>query len=310
MPPPRGKIHPVVAVTIAASDSSGGAGIQADLATFAAHGVYGASVVTAVTAQSTRGIVRGGVSTVAPGLVSLQMDAVFPDLRPRAVKIGALGSAAVVRAVARGLERHRRQLRNVVLDPVLASKDGALLLAESARGVLLRDLFPLCDLVTPNLPEAEALSGIAIRDESDRRRAASILADAGAGAVLIKGGHFEGGHFKGGHFKGARGATVVDLLFDGRRFIPFRHPRIGSRALHGTGCVLSSAIAANLALGAGLAESVERATVYIEGAIRRGVFPGRGRGVPGRFRSPAVALLTPRRKTGTRAGRRPRRTSR
>lgn len=305
MPPPRGKIHPVVAVTIAASDSSGGAGIQADLAAFAAHGVYGASVVTAVTAQSTRGIVRGGVSTVAPGLVALQMDAVFPDLRPRAVKIGALGSAAVVRTVARGLERHRRHYRNVVLDPVLASKDGSLLLAESARGVLLRALFPLCDLVTPNLPEAEALSGVAIRDESDRRTAAGVLAAAGARAVLIKGGHVKGGHLKSGH---RRGGTVDDLLFDGRRFIQFRHPRIGAGALHGTGCVLSSAIAANLALGAGLAEAVERATVYIEGAIRQGVFPGRGRGVPGSFR--AAALLTPRRETGTRAGRRPRRTSR
>lgn len=302
MPPPRGKIHPghpfhpVVAVTIAASDSSGGAGIQADLATFAAHGVYGASVLTALTAQSTRGIAKDGVRTIASAFVGLQIDAVFPDLRPRAVKIGALGNAAVVRAVARGLERHRRFTRNVVLDPVLSSKDGSLLLARGGRSALLRALFPLCDLVTPNLPEAEILSGIPIRDESDRRLAAGILSDAGARAVLVKGGH-------------GTGSTVDDLLFDGRRFLNFKHPRIGARALHGTGCALSSAIAANLALGAGLAEAVERATIYLEGALARAVFPGRGRGVPGRTPADASAT-TPRRGTGTRASRRRRRTSR
>jgi len=288
---PQAKIHPAVALTIAASDSSGGAGIQADLATFASHGVYGASVLTAITAQSTRGIARGGVFVLPPAVVGRQIDAVLPDLRPDAVKIGALGNAAIVRAVSRGLLRHPTHVRNVVLDPVLSSKDGSALLARGTAAVLLRALFPLCDLVTPNLPEAEALSGIPIRNESDRRLAAGILADAGARAVLVKGGH-------------GRGRVVDDLLFDGRRFTNFEHPRIAAPALHGTGCALSSAIAAHLALGAGLAESVELATLYLGSAIERGVFPGRGRGVPGRTppRPP-----TPRKETDTRGGRRPRR---
>jgi hydroxymethylpyrimidine/phosphomethylpyrimidine kinase len=287
MPRRPSRVHPAVAVTIAASDSSGGAGVQADLAVFAAHGVWGASVVTAVTAQSTRGISR---TLVLPAeIVRGQIDAVFPDLAPAAVKIGALGDAAVVRAVAGGLRRHARSSshRNVVLDPVLASKGGSPLLARGAERALLRDLFPLCDLVTPNRPEAEALAGIAIRDESDRRVAAGILADAGAGAVLVKGGHGP-----------SRGGDVDDLFFDGRSFRNLRHPRVTGPALHGTGCVLSSAIVASLALGASLAEAVEAATRYLEEAMADAVFPGRGRGSPR-----ARPASTPRTGTGRRASR-------
>ena len=286
MPSRRLEIHPVVAVTIAASDSSGGAGIQADLATFAAHGVYGASVLTAATAQSTRGI--SATEILPPAFVTRQMDAVFSDLSPRAVKIGALGNASVVRAVARSLVRHQRLAARVVLDPVLAAKDGSALLAPAAIPALLASLFPLCDLVTPNLPEAEALAGIPIRDESDRRLAAGILADAGAKAVLVKGGH-------------GRGPVVDDLLFDGRRFTNFKHRRIGTRAVHGTGCTLSAAIAANLALGGSLREAIESSTAYLEQTLERGMFTGRGRGVPGRF---LPARVTPRRRTGRRASRR------
>lgn len=282
------RIHPVVAVTIAASDSSSGAGIQADLAVFAAHGVYGGCVVTAVTAQSTVGIDTTQIMPAA--LVARQLDAVLADLAPRAVKIGALGNASVVRAVARGLARHGRFVRNVVLDPVLVSKDGSPLFARAAVPALILNLFPRCDLVTPNLPEAETLAGIPIRDESDRRLAAGILADRGAGAVLVKGGHGDG-------------PVVDDLLFDGRRFRNFRHRRLAGPPLHGTGCALSSAIAANLALGAGLDEAVAAATRYLERAIAGAVFPGRGRGVPAA--SPAAA--TPRTGTGTRDARRRRR---
>ena len=279
--------HVAVALTIAASDSGGGAGIQADLATFAAHGVYGASVLTAVTAQNTRGIL--GVEPVSRTLLRLQMDAVFQDLRPAAVKIGMLYDSARVREVARGLRLHGA--RRVVLDPVLAAKDRSPLLDSPAAAVLSRVLFPLCDLVTPNRPEAEALSGIAIRTESDRRRAATVLAGFGAKAVLIKGGH-------------GRSDTVDDLLFDGRTFRNFRHPRIATRARHGTGCTLSAAIAARLALGANLADAVARAIDYLQGALAAGMFPGRGWGVPGRFRP---ASPTPSKKTGTRArGRRTR----
>jgi len=257
-------------VTIAASDSGGGAGIQADLLTFAAHGVHGASVIAAVTAQDTSRIFA--VEPLSVSIIRRQMDAVFEDLRPAAVKIGALYDAARIRAVASGLERH--QARNVVLDPVLSAKGGRRLLASSAVRSLSRELLPLCDLVTPNIPEAEALSGIRIGADGDRRDAALALAAAGARAVLIKGGH-------------SGGAAVTDLLFDGKTFLEFRGRRRRTRATHGLGCTLSSAIAANLALGHGLEESVRRGTRYLREALDRGIFPGRGWGTPGRLPPPA-----------------------
>ncbi|MFN2632907.1 MAG: bifunctional hydroxymethylpyrimidine kinase/phosphomethylpyrimidine kinase [Thermoanaerobaculia bacterium] len=280
--------RPPVALTIAASDSGGGAGIQADLATFAAHGVYGVSVLTAGTAQNTRGI--SAVEPFSPQFIRRQMDAVFPDFRPSGVKIGALHDARRLRAVAAGLRLHAPA--NVVLDPVLAAKDRSPLFDPAAIPLLRRTLLPLCDLVTPNLPEAEALAGIPIRNQSDRRLAAGILADAGPRAVLIKGGH-------------RRGAVVRDLLFDGRRFIDFEHPRSTSRARHGTGCTLSAAIAANLALGKGLESSVREAIDYVERAIEAGVFPGRGWGVPDRFASVPAGRLTPSTGRRTRARRTP-----
>jgi hydroxymethylpyrimidine/phosphomethylpyrimidine kinase len=258
--------RPVCAVTIAASDSGGGAGIQADLLTFAAHGVYGATVLVAATAQNTKGI--RGIETLSPAIIREQMDAVFSDLRPSAVKIGALVDEKRVRAVAAGLSHHRA--RNVVLDPVMVAKGGTRLLSAAAVKTLTRELLPLCDLVTPNLPEAEALCGFRIRSDPDRRKAARALVASGARAVLIKGGH-------------ARGVQVSDLLYDGRRFREFVNPRISTRATHGTGCTLSSAIAANLALGRGLGESVRRAIVFLRAGLKRGVFPGQGRGVPGHF---------------------------
>ena len=274
--------RPIVALTIAASDSGGGAGIQGDLATFAALGVYGISVLTAGTAQNTRGI--GAVEPFSAAFVGSQMDSVLPDFRPAAVKIGALYDGARVRAVAAGLKRHNPP--NVVLDPVLAAKDGSPLLAPRALATLRRELLPLCDLVTPNLPEAEALARIPIRDSSDRRLAAGILADAGPRAVLIKGGH-------------DRGALLQDLLFDGRRFREFQHPRIGTGAVHGTGCALSAAIAANLALGLSLDEAVGSAIDWVQAAIREPIFPGRGRAVPNRF-VPVAGSPTPSTETRTR----------
>jgi len=260
------KVRLVSAVSIATSDSGGGAGIQADLLTFAAHAVYGTTVLAAGTAQNTRGVF--GIETFSTRFLTKQMDAVFRDFRPRAVKIGMLFDAPRIRAVARGLRKHRA--RNIVLDPVMVAKTGARLLAPAALTSLKRDLLPLCDLVTPNLPEAEALSGMKIRDEDDRRLAAGIIADMGPKAVLIKGGH-------------AKGDRVRDLLFDGRRFTDFDNPRVATRATHGTGCTLSSAIAANLALGRGLAESVERAIRYLRAGLKRGLFPGKGIGIPDHF---------------------------
>jgi hydroxymethylpyrimidine/phosphomethylpyrimidine kinase len=258
--------RPPCAVTIAASDSGGGAGIQADLLTFAAHGVYGATVLVAATAQNTRGI--RAIQRLSPSIIRAQMDAVFSDLSPSAVKIGALLDGRRVREVAAGLGRHHA--KNVVLDPVMVAKSGTRLLSAAAVKILARELLPLCDLVTPNLPEAEALCGGRIRSEADRREAARAIASLGAGAVLIKGGH-------------ARGGRVSDLLYDGRRFREFVHPRISTRATHGTGCTLSSAIAANLALGRGLQDSVRRAILFLRAGLKRGVFPGRGRGTSGHF---------------------------
>jgi len=261
----RTRRRPITVLSIAASDSGGGAGIQADLLTLAAHGVYGATAITAVTAQNTRGVFAA--EPVRPELLLRQLETIFEDLSPAAVKIGALGSAANVRTVAGALGRWKA--RHVVLDPILGASTGEPLLWRGLA-VLRRELLSRCELVTPNVPEAEALSGVRIRGEADRRLAAGIIADRGAQNVLIKGGH-------------ARGGVVSDLLFDGRGFREFRHPRIVTRATHGTGCTLSSAIAANLALGYELQEAVGRAIRYIEKALRRGVFPGRGRGVPGHF---------------------------
>ncbi|MGH9366116.1 MAG: bifunctional hydroxymethylpyrimidine kinase/phosphomethylpyrimidine kinase [Thermoanaerobaculia bacterium] len=262
----RRKRVPVSVLSIAGSDSGGGAGIQADLLTFAAHGVHGTTAIVAVTAQNSRGV--AAIEPLSPRFVRRQLDSVFSDFRPRAVKIGMLLDAPRIRCVAAGLRRWKA--KNVVLDPVMVSKSGARLLSRAAVGSLKRDLLPLCDLVTPNLPEAEALSGIRIRGEGDRRLAARLIAELGARAVLIKGGH-------------GRGGELRDLLFDGEAFTVFAAPRIRTRATHGTGCTLSSAIAANLALGRGLAESVERATAYLRAGLEKGCFPGRGLGVPDHF---------------------------
>jgi hydroxymethylpyrimidine/phosphomethylpyrimidine kinase len=252
-----------VAVSIATSDSGGGAGIQADLLTFAAHGVYGATILAAGTAQNTRAVTA--IETFSVRFLTRQIDAVFSDLRPRAVKIGMLFDAPRIRAVARGLRRHRAA--NVVLDPVMVAKTGARLLAPAAAASLRRDLLPLADLVTPNRPEAAALSGLSVRTDADRRVAAGAIADLGARAVLLKGGH-------------GRGGEVRDLLFDGRFFTEFVAPRIRTRATHGTGCTLSSAIAANLALGRPLEDAILAAIQYLRAGLERGLFPGEGYGVP------------------------------
>ncbi|HMA17567.1 MAG TPA: bifunctional hydroxymethylpyrimidine kinase/phosphomethylpyrimidine kinase [Thermoanaerobaculia bacterium] len=276
------------AVTIAGSDSGGGAGIQADLLTFAAHGVYGATVVVAGTAQNTRGIFA--VEAFSPRFVARQLDAVFMDIAPAAVKIGMLCDAGHVRVVASGLRRHGA--RNVVADPVLQATSGRRLLSADGVRALVREILPLCDLVTPNLDEAAVLAGMRIRTDADRREAARRIAGLGARAVLVKGGH-------------GRGRRIEDLLWDGRRFRTFANARIETRALHGTGCVLSAAVAANLALGRPMEEAVARAIRYLRAALRRGAFPGRGAGSPGH----AVGV-TPSSRSGSRPPSRRRRRSR
>ena len=262
--PPR--IVPVTALSIATSDSGGGAGIQADLLTFAAHRVHGATALAAGTAQNSVGVL--GVETFSTRFLAKQIDAVFGDFHPRAVKIGMLFDAPRIRTVAAALERHHA--KNVVLDPVMVSKSGARLISRSALVSLRRRLLPLADLVTPNIPEAEALSGIRIRTAADRRLASGLIAELGPRAVLIKGGH-------------ARGGEVRDVLFDGRFFTEFVAPRIRTRATHGTGCTLSAAIAANLALGLELEEAILRSIQYLRAGLARGRFPGKGWGVPDHF---------------------------
>lgn len=247
-------------LTIAGSDSGGGAGIQADLKTFAAHGAYGMSVVTAITAQNTRTVTA--VEALSPELIRAQMDAVFEDIGVDAVKIGMLANAGIIRAVAEGLRQHRPP--HVVVDPVMVAKSGDALLHDGAVNALADELLPLATLLTPNLPEAERLSHASVQTAEERRRAAKRLAGDG-GAVLVKGGHGEGDE-------------VVDLLFAAGEFHVFTHPRIHTTSTHGTGCTLSSAITARLARGDALTVAVAGAIDYLHGAIRAAYAVGEGHG--------------------------------
>ena len=240
-----------IALTIAGSDSSGGAGIQADLKTFAALGVYGASVITALTAQNTQGV--SGILDVPPDFIAAQIDAVFSDLDIAAVKIGMLSRTAAIEAVARGLTRHKA--KNIVLDPVMVATSGDRLLAPDAVGALRRLLIPRALIVTPNLPEAAALTGASVaRNEREMEIQARQILELGASNVLIKGGHGEG-------------EDSVDLLVGQGDVIRLAAKRIATKNTHGTGCTLSSAIAAGLAKGADLVTAVQDAKTYVTAAI-------------------------------------------
>jgi hydroxymethylpyrimidine/phosphomethylpyrimidine kinase len=240
-----------IAVTIAGSDSGGGAGIQADLKTFSALGVYGASVIAALTAQNTKGV--SGIHDVPPDFVTKQIDAVFSDLKVNAVKLGMLSNAAVIAAVADGLRRHKQS--SVVLDPVMVATSGDKLLKSDAVDNLRKFLIPMALVVTPNLPEAAALldTGIA-KDETAMRQQGERLLALGAKAVLIKGGH-------------AEGSESVDLLIEPGAVTRLSSPRFPTKNTHGTGCTLSSAIAAGLAKGLGLTEAVGAAKTYVTAAL-------------------------------------------
>ena len=249
-----------IALSIAGSDSGGGAGIQADLKTFARFGVFGTSVITAVTAQNTIGV--RAWERVSPDLVRAQIDAVAEDLRPAALKSGMLGDAEVVRAVAEGVRAHR--LAPYVLDPVMVATSGDLLLEQDAVAAIVSELFPLAALVTPNLDEASLLVGEPVRDADAMERAARTLVEThGAQAALVKGGHLEG-------------ASLVDVLYDGSTTRRFTQQRIDTRSTHGTGCTLSSAIVALLATDHSLVESVEGALDFVHRAILSA--PGLGSG--------------------------------
>ena len=247
------------ALTIAGSDSGGGAGIQADLKTFAAHGVYGMSAITAITAQNTLGVIEW--EAISADLVTAQIEAVAGDIGVDAVKTGMLANAAIVEAVAAAVKS--LDLPQLVVDPVMVAKGGDRLLAGDAVQAIRTELLPLAHIVTPNIPEAEALSGLTIRSHADMARAGHRILSAGPRIVVVKGGHLEG-------------PESVDVVCTAAGDFELRGPRIETRSTHGTGCTLSSAIAANLALGLTDRQALERAREYLEGALRHA--PGLGRG--------------------------------
>ena len=253
------------AMTIAGSDSGAGAGIQADLKTFAALGVYGTSVLTAITAQNTLGVTA--VHEIQVEVVAAQIEAVVSDIGADAVKTGMLSNEDIIETVARELAHFR--VDRLVVDPVMVAKSGDRLLREDAVDAMRRLLIPLATVVTPNIPEAETLAEMRIESPEDARRAAKKLVSMGARSAVVKGGHLTG--------------PPVDLFYDGRDFREFSGPRIETKNTHGTGCTFASAIAACLAKGMGVAEAVGTAKEYVTGGLRNSLSIGGGHGPLGHF---------------------------
>lgn len=247
------------ALTIAGSDSSGGAGIQADLKTFITNGVYGMSVITSVTSQNTTGV--SGIFDIPQNVVASQLDAVFSDIFPDAVKIGMVSSSEIIDVIADKLQQYKA--KNVVLDTVMVSTSGSLLLQENAVNALVSRIFPVADLITPNIFEAQILSGNTIKTLDDMKKSAKEIAEKYNIAVLLKGGHLTG--------------NAADVLYNGKYTI-YETERIENPNTHGTGCTLSSAIAANLAKNQDLDEAIKNAKNYLTGAIKANLDIGKGRG--------------------------------
>ncbi|HJA42630.1 MAG TPA: bifunctional hydroxymethylpyrimidine kinase/phosphomethylpyrimidine kinase [Candidatus Dorea stercoravium] len=247
-------------LTIAGSDCSGGAGIQADIKTMQANGVYAMSAVTALTAQNTTGVY--GIMESSPEFLESQLDCVFEDIFPDAVKIGMVSSVPLIQVIGDSLTKWKAS--NIVVDPVMVSTSGSRLLREDAQAALMERLLPLASVITPNIPEAEVLTGRSITGEAQMEEAARRLGEMYPGAVLIKGGH--------------QVSDANDLLYDRGRLVWLRGERIDNPNTHGTGCTLSSAIASNLAKGFPMEESIRRAKAYISGALRAGLDLGRGSG--------------------------------
>ena len=248
------------ALSIAGSDSSGGAGIQADIKTMTMHGVFAMTAVTALTAQNTTGV--RSILESTPEFLGQQLDAVFEDIRPDAVKIGMVSSPALIRVIAEKLAQYRAE--HVVVDPVLVATSGSALAADGAPALLRELLFPLAQVVTPNIPEAEAFSGMTIRSRADMERAAEAIGSACGCAVLCKGGHSV--------------SDASDVLWENGALTWFEGRRIDNPNTHGTGCTLSSAIAANLAKGCDLKTAIERAKAYLSGALAAMLDLGHGSG--------------------------------
>ena len=256
----RRKMILKTALTIAGSDCSGGAGIQADLKTMTLNGVYAMSAVTALTAQNTTGV--RGILESSPEFLGQQIDAVFEDIRPDAVKIGMVSSASLIRVIAERLRFYKAA--NIVVDPVMVATSGAKLIDDSAVEELKKSLLPLACVITPNIPEAEVLAGMSVSNEDDMLTAARLISESFGCAVLCKGGH--------------RISDANDLLYNAGGFEWFRGKRIDNPNTHGTGCTLSSAIAAGLAKGSTLGMAVRNAKEYISGALAAGLDLGKGSG--------------------------------
>ena len=229
------------ALSIAGSDCSGGAGIQADIKTFSAHGVFGMTVITSVVAENTFRVIE--YQDVRPDIIEKQIDAVFEDIPPDAVKIGMLSCRESMLAVARKLREWKPQ--NVVIDPVMYAKNGDALMEQAAISELISEVVPLADVITPNIPEAEKIAKMSIKTHEEMKQAAQIIRAMGCRAVVVKGGHGEG--------------DATDILFDGDNYYEFSAPRVDTKHTHGTGCTFSSAIASNLALGFPVYKAAERA---------------------------------------------------
>ncbi len=250
----------VTALTIAGSDSSGGAGIQADIKTMTVHGVYAMSAITALTAQNTTGV--SGIYEVSPEFLAKQLDSIFTDIPPHAVKVGMVSSAELVRVIAPKLREYGA--KKIVVDPVMVSTSGSRLISEDAVETLGRELFPIADLLTPNIPEAEVLTGMSIRTPEEMEQAARQIGERFDCAVLCKGGH--------------QVNSANDFLWQKSGGCWFYGERIQNPNTHGTGCTLSSAIASNLAKGLTLEESVKRAKQYLSGALSAMLDLGKGSG--------------------------------
>jgi hydroxymethylpyrimidine/phosphomethylpyrimidine kinase len=247
-------------LTIAGSDCSGGAGIQADIKTITAHKMYAMSAITALTAQNTMGVY--GILEATPEFVAQQIDCIFQDIRPDAVKIGMVANSEIIKVIVDKLKQY--DATNIVVDPVMVSTSGCKLLSDEAREALIELLLPMGTVITPNIPETETLCGFSIQDEGDMIRAAEKIAKRFQGAILVKGGHLVN--------------DAIDLLYENGTTNWFRSERINNSNTHGTGCTLSSAIACNLAAGCSLTESIGNAKAYLTGALKAMLDLGAGSG--------------------------------
>jgi len=252
-------------LTIAGSDPSGGAGIQADIKTMSAHGVYAMSVIVSIVAENTMRVID--IEDVSLKMIAEQIDSIYEDIGTDAVKIGMLSNSDIMSTVADKLLEYKPN--NIVLDPVMYAKGGNALMQENSINTLIEKLIPLCDLITPNIPEAEKISQMKISSLGDMREASEKILNLGCKAVLLKGGHYIG--------------DAIDVLYDGNTFTEYKTEKIDTKNTHGTGCTLSSSIASNLALGHSLEEAVSLSKEYITEAIKRDIHIGKGNGPVNHF---------------------------